>query len=232
MEPITKEETWLRVLSGVEAWKPGMNDLLLIAPHPDDEILGTGGLIAEQRRKNARVTVIAVTDGEAAYPQSAGLAETRRAEQERALALVGVSSRDIIRLRLPDGNVALHEQELTKVLLSLLQRNSAIVAPWSLDPHPDHEACGRAAEVAARTYGALLVSYFFWTWHRFLPQALQGLALQRFELDPDLQEVKAAALGQYRSQFQHNGDKPSLPELLLVPARRPFETFVVHAGRA
>ncbi|MFQ3611471.1 MAG: PIG-L family deacetylase, partial [Fimbriimonadales bacterium] len=38
--------------------------LLIIAPHPDDEVLGCGGLIAEAVRQGSAVRVVAITAGD------------------------------------------------------------------------------------------------------------------------------------------------------------------------
>ena len=173
--------------------------------------------------------VVAVTDGEAAYQDSGDLGYIRRAEQERALAELGVKNSDIVRLTLPDSSVAACEDELTRFLRPLVGRDTLLVAPWRFDPHPDHEASGRAAERVAENAGVILVSYFFWSWHHNKVEALINLPLSRFDLDENLQAVRAAALSHYQSQLEHKSGSPTLPESLLSPARRPFETFIVHA---
>jgi LmbE family N-acetylglucosaminyl deacetylase len=63
----------------------------VVAPHPDDETLAAGGLIATQRSRHLPVTLLAVTDGEAAYPDVPDLARTRRLEQARAAVALGVT---------------------------------------------------------------------------------------------------------------------------------------------
>jgi hypothetical protein len=40
--------------------------------------------------------------------------------------------------------------------------------------------------------------------------------------------AKACALAEYHSQLERDAEEPILPKLLLAPARRPFETFIVH----
>ncbi len=226
--PITTEAEWTIWLRDLPLWNPSPRHLFVVAPHPDDEVLGAGGLIAGHSRSGLRVTVIAVTDGEAAYPEMPGLAETRRFEQEQALAVIGVPPGNIVRLKMHDGNVAAHEADLVRELVRLVDGDSLIAAPWVFDSHPDHEACGRAAALAAEIAGCSLLSYFFWTWHRFRPHALEELKPRRFDLDANLQNAKAQALAQYRSQLQRKEGDPILPASLLAPARRSFETFVIH----
>jgi LmbE family N-acetylglucosaminyl deacetylase len=140
---------------------------------------------------------------------------------------LGVASGEITRLGLPDSAVSSCEEELTAALAPLVSRDTLLLAPWICDPHPDHEACGRAARRLAEDTGCELISYFFWAWHRFDTTALAVLSLRKFELDEQLQEARAAALAHHRSQLYRDDGSPVLPESLLAPARRPFETFIV-----
>ena len=98
--PVTSERVWLDTLHSAPPWKPNDGRTIVVAPHPDDEVLGAGGLIADRRRRHVPVTVVAVTDGEAAYAGVEGLGSLRRNEQSKALARVlGVAESDIIRAR-------------------------------------------------------------------------------------------------------------------------------------
>ncbi len=201
--------------------------MLVIAPHPDDETLGAGGLIAMQRMRGTDVTVAAVTDGENCYPDSAGIGDIRRLEQESALKRLGVEHGKIIRLRLPDSAISSKEEELVECLRPLICNRTHVVAPWSGDFHPDHEACGRAAKEAALRVGATLTFYFFWTWHRGTTQLMRNLSLRSLPLDDDLLRAKTEALLRHRSQLVRESGDPILPDLLLGPARRRYEVFLV-----
>ncbi len=227
--PLTTEEGWASLLTRPPTWQPSTAPIVLVAPHPDDEILGVGGLIAAQRKRGVEVTVVAVTDGENAYPHqgdNAGLRAQRCAEQTIALERVGVNANKIVRLRLPDSDVTSHLTELVEQLASLVSPATHLIAPWRGDFHPDHEACGHAAEQVARNTGAALTSYFFWTWHRGQPSLLENLPLQRFFLDPQSLQAKSEALQCHRSQLAWPGAEPILPEYLLGPAKRAYEVFL------
>ncbi len=228
MIAIIPEYEWLSVLNNVPQWLPPARPTVVIAPHPDDETLGAGGLIATQRRQGVPVKVIAVTDGEAAYSDAIDLAGIRRREQEAALAELGVEPSGIIRLGLADGKVTACEVELINAIRPWAPSGTLLVAPWSGDPHPDHEACGRAAEQVAKDACVSLVSYLFWAWHRKGVESLTALPLRRFELDEGNRAARDVALSRHRSQFAWPTGSPALPEALLEPARRPFETFIIH----
>jgi LmbE family N-acetylglucosaminyl deacetylase len=117
---------------------------------------------------------------------------------------------------------------LTDHIEANIDSHTLLVAPWSCDPHPDHEACGRAAAVAASQTGATLISYFFWTWHRLRPEHLNTLPLRRLALTPEAQSSRAKALECHHSQLHRDEGEPILPEIFLAPARRHFETFVIY----
>ena len=201
--------------------------MLLIAPHPDDETLGAGGLIAAQRLMDVEIVVAAVTDGERGSPFVPNLAEVRSAEQTGALERLGVPNEKIVRLGLPDSKVASREEELVERLTPMVTKDTHVVAPWEGDFHPDHQACGRAARQVARKTGAILTSYFFWTWHYGVTADLEGLSLGLLPLDARLLLAKSEALLHHVTQLTHEGREAVLPELLLKPARRPFEVFAV-----
>jgi LmbE family N-acetylglucosaminyl deacetylase len=201
--------------------------MLVIAPHPDDETLGAGGLIARQRMRGTDVIVAAVTDGENCYPDSVGIGEIRCLEQEGALKRLGVAREHIVRLRLPDSAVSSNEEELVDRLMPLVSSETHVIAPWPGDFHPDHEACGRAAMEVARRVGACLTFYFFWTWHRGTTQLIKDLSLRSLPLDFQGLRAKTEALLHHRSQLVRESSDPILPELLLGPARRPYEVFLV-----
>jgi LmbE family N-acetylglucosaminyl deacetylase len=225
--PLVGEEVWLNSLRTVPTWEPPVKRMLFISPHPDDETLAAGGLIAAQRRGGAEVVLAAVTDGENAYTDSHGLGEVRRREQVDALNRLGVEEDKIVRFGLPDSGVTAWANELVALLLPQVSRETHIVAPWVGDFHPDHIACGRAAEEVAKQTGATLTSYFFWTWHRGSADVLDGMDLRLFPLSDELLETKLDALRCHRSQLVHESGEPILPESLLDPAKRPFEVFLV-----
>jgi LmbE family N-acetylglucosaminyl deacetylase len=225
--PLISEVEWARRLEGVHEWEPSSKPAVVVVPHPDDETLAVGGLIAALRSKGVDVTVVAVTDGEHAYADNEGLAAMRREEQTCALARLGIAENKIVRLGLVDSSVATQERELAAKLRPLINSETQVLAPWIGDFHPDHEACARAAEVVASETGATLISYFFWTWHRGTIATLDGVELRKFELSEYLLAAKVEALACHASQLAHAPEPEILPQNLLWPARMAFEVFAL-----
>ena len=186
-------------------------------------------MIAAQCEIGVPVCIIAVSDGEAAYVNFPDLAAVRRAEQRAAVSKLGVKGENIIRLALPDSGISLHENRLSDEIAAHINSQTLLVAPWPSDPHPDHEASGRAARIAARITGAQLVYYLFWAWHRNSTESLRGIRLGRFEVSESLRVRRNATLACHRSQLERKDGEPILPQAYLVPARRHFETFILPA---
>ncbi len=219
------ETRWRSVLRGVPSWSPPALRTVVVVPHPDDEVLGTGGLVAHQRRRGHDVVVVAVTDGEAAYADAPGLAATRVREQTGALHRLGLVTDRVIRLGFPDGHVDRHVDALSTVVASLVDVGTLLVAPWQHDAHPDHEACGRAAATVAAEAGADLAFSLFWAWHRVAPACMPIDRMVRLDLDEDLIAARYDALVCHASQWA-DAAASILPLDVLGPMTRPFEVYV------
>jgi LmbE family N-acetylglucosaminyl deacetylase len=224
--PLHTEQDWLPTLRSLHPFDPGTAPILFLSPHPDDESLAAGGLLASQRERGIEVTLVAVTDGENAYADNMDLGRLRTREQTLAAARLGIFDDDIVRLHITDSGVKSEQNAIVERILPYVSSETHIVAPWPQDFHPDHEACGQVALELSRKTGARLTFYFFWTWHRGAPVLLKNLSLQAFPLSSAQQEAKAEAIAFHASQLQHPSGDPILHEVHLWPARLPFEVYL------
>lgn len=78
-------------------------DVLVIAPHPDDEVLLAGGVLARAVKQGQRIAVILVTNGDYGCERDGYL---REAESIAALRALGVKDTDVHFLGYPDGALA------------------------------------------------------------------------------------------------------------------------------
>ncbi len=212
---------------------------MIVAPHPDDEVLAAGGLMQQLAVGGTHLTMVSVTDGEASHPDSPtvtpfAMADRRAHELLEALDLLGLPDPTVVRLALADGAVAGDTTELVTRLRGLLGPDDLCVAPWDHDGHPDHDATGRAAAAACAVTGASLVSYLVWTWHWARPGdhrvpwararrvALSGMELTR----------KRSAIKSFRSQVTalsgRPGDEPILDAEMLAYFDRAHEVFLTE----
>lgn len=194
--------------------------VVLVAPHPDDEVLGLGGSLSILARDRREVLVVAVTDGGASHPGStawpeARLLERRPRESRRAMARLHPGAR-CLRLGLADGRVQRDEAWLARRLAQLCKGAAALFLPWRRDGHPDHEACGRSAWAAAREVGVPAYEYPVWGLVRGHPahRALRGHALRELAVDASALAAKRAAIRRFASQLAADpstGRGPVLP---------------------
>ena len=94
---------------------------IVVAPHPDDESLAYGGLIADACRPGLRGKVVIVSDGAGSHPNSKAyppdqLTALREEEAKRAGAELGLRSEDIHVLRLPDRFVPSEGDEAERAI--------------------------------------------------------------------------------------------------------------------
>lgn len=225
----SRHTAWAELRRTAPAWVPTPGRTIVVAPHPDDEVLGAAGIIAMQTAAGQPVEVIAVTDGEAAYPTvpPSTLADLRRHEQQAALVELGAPTLTVRRLEIPDGGVSDHEHQLTTVLEELLEPDDLLVTPWVWDHHCDHEAVGRAAARAARTVGCTRASSLFWAWQHTDPTEAAATTMRRLDLHPDLLVQRDAALACHSTQITDAVAAPILAVADLEPMLWSAEYYLV-----
>jgi LmbE family N-acetylglucosaminyl deacetylase len=207
--------------------------VVVLAAHPDDEVLAAGGTLALLGRLGVSLSFVWATDGEGSHPGSVApatrdLARLRRVESRAALMQLGVSGESVY-LGLPDSGIAGRYRELVSVLRTLHRPGDLWLAPFRGDGHPDHEACGRAAaEVAGE-----LVELPIWAWHWAIPEDVRVPwdRARAVALPGDVVAAKAAAIAEFRTQVGAIGpepaDGPVLPERVLDHFRRDTEVVLV-----
>lgn len=180
--------------------------VVVVAPHPDDEILGVGGMLAQLTERHHEILLLAATDGTASHPGSATwtpakLGAARPRETVEALRIQGVDA-ELLRLGLPDGAVADLEEMLTRHLTEMVQAADIVLATWQKDAHPDHEAVGRAAAAACAATGATLFELPIWMWHWAAPgdTRVPWERAVRVPMSAEIAARKAAAVRAFVSQ--------------------------------
>jgi LmbE family N-acetylglucosaminyl deacetylase len=226
-EPGTSETTWQSLLEHAPEWLPQSQSLTVVSPHPDDETLGAGGLIYTCAELGYDITVILVTDGEKARPEMQDLAKRRCNEMRGAMMRLAPDGARIVRLGLPDGDVASFQDLLVQRLTGVVRRDSTLVAPYERDGHSDHTATANACRHVAQKLGIPCVRYPIWAWHRLSPPDLESDRLRRVPLSSDARQAKEAAIGCYGSQTETRPGGPVVPPHVLSYFRRPFEVFLV-----
>jgi LmbE family N-acetylglucosaminyl deacetylase len=141
---------------------PGARAVLVVAPHPDDEVFGCGGCAALYAQAGVPVQALVLTDGGlwGVAPAGLAIADARQAESRSAAGVLGC---------LPPLFADLADRSLAcdDALVDLITRHAqtvgadVLLAPSLWELHPDHRAAAQAAieAVARLAPGTHLVQY-------------------------------------------------------------------------
>ena len=121
--------------------RPPGERVLVLSPHPDDDVIGAGGTLVKHAAAGAALTAAVLTDGRAGPPRGPGVdgAAVRRGEAEAAARVVGIGRVEF--WDEPDGALAAHPaaEDRLRALLRYV-RPDLVYLPSFLDGHPDHRA--------------------------------------------------------------------------------------------
>jgi LmbE family N-acetylglucosaminyl deacetylase len=210
--------------------------VLIIAPHPDDEALATGGLLQHVSAVGGESRIIFLTDGENnPWPQRISerrwlirasdrkrWATLRRIEAIAALQELGVPRSSTRFWGFPDQgltNLLLKaDDEIPQHLIREFRdwQPSVLITPSPLDLHPDHSAAAVFARLALARSGHNSPSHFEYRVHkRWSNPTSPCLTL---DLSMEQEERKRRAIMCHRSQLRL---RPSLLKFAL-----PIEEFI------
>lgn len=190
--------------------------VLVVAPHPDDETLGCGGLIAGLSARGVTVHTVFVTDGGASHRQSSDwprqrLSALREIEASAALAALGAGHQPRSFMRLPDAAMpaaatpAYVSAHADAVALIETLAPGHLVLPWRRDPHCDHRDSWALFSSALEQSGikADVLEYTIWLDELGSPEDFpQAGEVQRVSLDVAIfMAAKRRAIMEHKSQL-------------------------------
>ncbi|MEL6062575.1 MULTISPECIES: PIG-L deacetylase family protein [unclassified Methylobacterium] len=219
----------------------GAGGLVVVAPHPDDESLGCGGLIAAARAEGRAVRLVVVSDGCGSHTHSRlyppeKLRTLREAETVRAVAVLGLAAGDVTFLRLPDAHVPsdgpVAEDAARAVARAAADCDAgAVFVTWRHDPHCDHKAAAAIVGLARPHMPHVRIyEYPVWGW-TLPPETEVGPAPTGLRLDvAPYRATKARAVAAHESQTTDLiADDPQgfrLEPAMIERLCGPYERFV------
>lgn len=121
--------------------------ILVLSPHPDDDVFGCGGTIARYAAQQSQIKIIYLANGSLGFPtkvtptekEKKEMASKREHEAKASAAIIGVDDLEFWRFK--DGSLKANET-ITKLMTELLNKYQPkiVFLPSSLDDHPDHQA--------------------------------------------------------------------------------------------
>ena len=216
---------------------------LVIAPHPDDETLACGGLIALKKHLGATVHVLFLSRGEGAHRNCCTTSEQTIGDVRQRLAAdacthLGLQIGDLLWCDFPDGAIpgkadplfAEAASRLSKIFTDCMPME--IYTPHPQDCWPDHQRATELVLDAAALAQCTIEMYFYpvWMWHnlrlRDLGQ-LKGWQGLRLDIRP-VREKKQAAIRQFLYATNPSCGVPfcgNLPSGFLNPFQKDYEIF-------
>lgn len=173
----------------------GRGKVLVLAPHPDDEVLGCAGAIMRHVADGDPVSVVILTDGAfGAGDRREDVTRVREEESLRAARVMGYGVPEF--WRLPDRGLERHVplvDDLSRVIDRLAP--DWVYAPSWWEIHPDHFALARAVASVFRRNS--------WAAHLVLFEVGVPLHVNRLLDITDLLEKKRLAIDCFKSQLAH-----------------------------
>jgi len=211
--------------------EPTLARTLIVAPHPDDDVIAAGGLIQRATDSGAAVRVVVVTDGESnPWPQRymhrkwfisdddrAAWGAMRRREALDALLRLGVPEEATSFLAFGDTHIAAMARSGDRTLVTAFRaiidqfHPTLIVSPSSFDLHADHRAIAWYVHAAAGDETPI-ATYVI---HGDTPESRRAV---RIELTEREQRRKRAAIECHASQLLLSRER-------FLSYARPFECF-------
>ena len=214
--------------------------IVILAPHPDDESLGCGGLIAQARRKGREVRLLILTDGSGSHPLSESftaemLRDLREAETLKAAEALGLAAEHVTFLRLQDAWVPQTGPAADAVARAVVAAAAdadagAVLTTWRYDPHCDHTAAAVIVDAAAADLAGTRILAFT-VWGGALPPETEvgdGPVAWRLPVEDEREAKRRAIMAHVSQTTGLDGDFPEafrLKQAMIDRLCGPYETY-------
>lgn len=199
--------------------------IAVVAPHPDDEILGCGGTMARVAAAGAEVHVVVVTRGQPPLFDEE-LVRQIRVETLRAHEIIGVADTQF--LDFPAAGLdQIRRSDLNRALSSALSRiePDLLLIPFIGDIHLDHQIVFNAALVYARPRGnggpACVLAYETLSETNWLAPGVTPAFIPNMFVDiSETLDRKVAAFQAFQSQVKAHPDERSVESIRALATLR------------
>ena len=211
--------------------------VLIISPHPDDEVFGCGGLMQSLVQAGKQVEVIILSRGEAIHRpccpnEENNIVQARAELTDAANGVLGIAPEHIHRLDFPDGRFSSikEDDDVVKTLSDLVREiaPTEVFIPHPYENSPDHVAATQLVEQVSQEYVGKIYYYCVWTWYHMPIYKIFKLKYKNARLLRVAdREAKNKAIDIYINNsapcgVSYSGD---LPKPLIHAARWKYELF-------
>lgn len=204
-------------------------NILVFAPHPDDETFGCGGIIAKRNSEGYHVAVIVLTDGRHAFSKVLGinsdpapeeLRQIRKEETIKAVEALGVSNDNLLFLDFEDGTLGEHKKEVEEKISVILKNFPPVEVyfPYINDFNIDHQVTNRIVNQCLQKSGLAPFKFQYSIMHKYtrigliLEKLLDFLMRRTVEVDiSQFVDLKKKAVTEFKSQISIISEKQKRP---------------------
>ncbi|SHF41474.1 N-acetylglucosaminyl deacetylase, LmbE family [Bacteroides luti] len=217
----------LRILALICGRKHKLStNVIIVAPHPDDEALGCGGLISHLTKSGCTISLIMLTGGEnctsAKSIEKETLKVTRRDLTNKSAIILGIKEENIYFLNFIDGNVCSKDPEITRLKDILNRINAdAIYVPHLMDGWNDHVQAHLIIKHIIKDTSTKLYAYCVWFWYTMPFKdtiKLPWKNVRYFSMNKEEHKAKVQSVNIYMKAISPDGIYYSgeLPKILLT----------------
>lgn len=210
-----------------------LDNVLIIAPHPDDEVLGCGGLISYLNQQKKNIDIIFLTKGEnveSNIPQDI-IKEERTKLAIRASKHANQPLSHVFFLDFTDGEVNINNPE-TEKLKNLIEqiKPKNIFVTNIFDSHKDHIQSNNIIREITVDKNIKIFEYCVWFWHSMSVKNFFSIKWKNvcfFKMGKELNKLKKELIKIYTDETDSEGEHYSgdLPCILITNCSRMKELY-------
>lgn len=211
--------------------------IVIVAPHPDDEIIGCGGLITRLISQGNSPHIIIMTGGEGSHngccdTPKKDIVNARRHLTRNALAILGLSAKYLHELNFKDGNINSDDAEVEslKRLITEINPQSIFVPHWG-EGWRDHINTAKLIRNIINSSSILtkpkVWEYCVWMWYYNVWRGLDWKNCYKVAMTKEELSRKRVAMQAYISPLAPCGKPWSgvLPKLFIKANRGNTELY-------
>ncbi|MEM5866910.1 MAG: PIG-L deacetylase family protein [Candidatus Aenigmatarchaeota archaeon] len=232
-----------------------MKNIVVFAPHPDDEVLGCGGTIAKKIKHGDNVFVVFLTDGRYALknigvdnnPSPTEMKVIRREEAIKAAKVLGLQEKNIFFLDIEDKSLNRYKNYALRIIVRIIKEiyPTEIFYPQELEYNVDHRTTNMIVKEALKKLHFQTTEYRYavaWKFPFYLLlhvlnehifYNLMSFFLKSSLYYIDISEylaIKKKAIEQYKSQLiihSSNQKRPAIRQSILRISLKKKEIFFI-----
>lgn len=200
-----KNDLRLKIINKIEG--KNNNNILILSPHPDDDVFGCGGTIIKHIKNGDKVNILYFCDGSHGTKdgkRDSSLIKIRKSETKKTAEILGIDNNNLYFLDNEDGKLFDDKKTIDK-FSGLVQKlkPQIIYSPSILDNNPDHETTNKifykylnchsegSKRIEESLSNILISMYEIWT--PILPNRLINIT--------DVIDIKKKAMQVHKSQL-------------------------------